>query len=297
MSAAEIALALGDARREGPSWRCRCPLHGGRSLVLRDGYAERLLVKCWGGCITAEVLAELRRLGLMGHRAREYRAPVAVTRRDDAARTAGALSIWREARPIQRTIVETYLRSRGIALRVWPPTLRFHPRCLHPSGARLPAMVALVEHWERGPVAIHRTYLSRDGCSQASIPKPKAMFGPVGGGAVRLGIPRAGAWLAVAEGIETVLAVVAACEMPGWAALSEGGIRALVLPPEATHVLICADHDQSGVGQRAASDAGQRWLTEGRRVRIAMPPDPATDMADVLSPEPSIETMQRLHVG
>jgi putative DNA primase/helicase len=158
-------------------------------------------------------------------------------------------------------------------------------------------MVALVEHGERGPAAIHATYLRADGCSKASIPQPKAMFGPVGGGAVRLGIPRAGAWLAVGEGIETVLAVVTACEIPGWAALSEGGIRALVLPPEATHVLMCADHDQSGVGQRAASDAGQRWLTEGRRVRIAMPPDPNTDMADVLSPEPSIQTMQRFYVG
>jgi hypothetical protein len=37
MSAAAIAAALGDARRDGRAWRCRCPLHGGRSLVLRDG--------------------------------------------------------------------------------------------------------------------------------------------------------------------------------------------------------------------------------------------------------------------
>ena len=27
MSAAEIAHALGDARREVRGWRCRCPLH------------------------------------------------------------------------------------------------------------------------------------------------------------------------------------------------------------------------------------------------------------------------------
>ena len=35
----------------------------------------------------------------------------------------------------------------------------------------------------------------------------------------------------------------------------------------------------------------------GGEVRIAMPPDPDTDMADVLSPEPSIQTMQRFYVG
>ena len=30
MSAADVARALGDARREGSKWRCRCPVHGGR---------------------------------------------------------------------------------------------------------------------------------------------------------------------------------------------------------------------------------------------------------------------------
>ena len=50
MSAADIAHALGDARREGRGWRCRCPLHQGRSLTLRDGDGGRVLVTCWGGC-------------------------------------------------------------------------------------------------------------------------------------------------------------------------------------------------------------------------------------------------------
>jgi hypothetical protein len=31
-----------------------------------------------------------------------------------------------------------------------------------------------------------------------------------------------------------------------------------------------------------AADVAQRWLAEGRRVRIAMPPGSDTDMADVL---------------
>ena len=37
MSAADIAVALGNARREGRGWRCRCPLHNGRSLTLHNG--------------------------------------------------------------------------------------------------------------------------------------------------------------------------------------------------------------------------------------------------------------------
>jgi putative DNA primase/helicase len=143
-------------------------------------------------------------------------------------------------------------------------------------------MVALVEHVTRGSVAIHRTFFRSDGSGRALVQPNKASLGPVGGGAVRLSSPRQGEWLAIAEGIETTLAVMVACAMPAWAALSAGGIRALILPPEATHVIIGADHDRSGTGARAAHDAAARWLAEGRRVRIAMPPEPGTDMADLL---------------
>jgi phage/plasmid primase-like uncharacterized protein len=146
-------------------------------------------------------------------------------------------------------------------------------------------MVALVEHVQSGPVAVHVTYLRSDGRGKADIPKEeqRACFGPVKGGAVRLGEVRWDTLLCVAEGIETALAVVTACGMPAWAALSAGGICALVLSPQATQVVIAADRDASGVGQRAAHAAAARWLAEGRRVRIALPPELGTDMADVLT--------------
>jgi phage/plasmid primase-like uncharacterized protein len=47
-------------------------------------------------------------------------------------------------------------------------------------------------------------------------------------------------------------------------------------------VIILADHDSSGAGEHAARVAAQRWLAEGRRVWIAMPPEPGTDFNDVL---------------
>jgi hypothetical protein len=40
MNAAAIAAALGDARRESRAWRCRCPLHRGRSLLISDGWTN-----------------------------------------------------------------------------------------------------------------------------------------------------------------------------------------------------------------------------------------------------------------
>jgi putative DNA primase/helicase len=146
-------------------------------------------------------------------------------------------------------------------------------------------MVALVEHVQLGPVAVHATYLRRDGSSKADIPKEqqRASFGTVKGSAIRFGTPRAGEWLAIGEGIETMLSVAAACSMPAWAALSAGGIRSLVLPREATHLIVCADNDASEVGERAARDAAAPWVAEGRRVRIAMPPQRGSDFNDLLN--------------
>jgi putative DNA primase/helicase len=100
MNAAQIAYALGDARREGRGWRCRCPLHQGRSLTLRDGDGGCVLVTCWGGCDRLDVLAELRGRGLLDGRTTGYRRPSPQTsQREDVARTARALAIWHEARP------------------------------------------------------------------------------------------------------------------------------------------------------------------------------------------------------
>jgi hypothetical protein len=212
MSAASIAAALGNARREGRAWRCRCPLHGGQSLVLRDGYDGCVLITCWAGCDRLDVLAELRRHGLLD---RDYGARVSdhcrgATAKNDATRIRQAREIWAAALPAAGSSVVRYLASRGIAMPP-PPSLRWSPQCWHgPLRQPLPAMVSLVEHVERGIVGVHRTYLRSDGCGKADLVKEwqKRTLGPIGGGAVRLGMPREGEWLAVGEGIETVLSVM-----------------------------------------------------------------------------------------
>jgi hypothetical protein len=100
------------------------------------------------------------------------------------------------------TALERYLISRGIVLDELSAevraNLRYHLGCPHPRDDAgdfvppLPAMLALVEHSERGPMAIHATYLRPDGSGKAAIANPKAMFGPIGGGAVRFGMPCSG---------------------------------------------------------------------------------------------------------
>src|SRR5205823_5168752 len=98
--ARNIAAALGEAGREGRGWRCRCPIHGGQSLVVADGRDGRILVRCWGGgCDPRAILAELHRLGLLDGVARDRAAEVEVRSKerdpdDVARRTNIAWRIW-----------------------------------------------------------------------------------------------------------------------------------------------------------------------------------------------------------
>ena len=289
MSAKNIAATLGAVYPSGGWWRCRCPVHNsnGPTLALRDG-DRGLVVKCHAGCARGEVLEELHRRGLVEHGAGQPADPEAIQRereaqeRDRSRRLATAVDLWcYETRPAVRSVVETYLRSRRITLPP-PPTLRCSASMLRhrESGERRPAMVALVEHVERGPVGVHATYLAMDGSMKATIEPAKRSLGPVGGGAVRLA--PAAEELMIAEGIETALAGMQATGLPAWAALSTSGLVALLLPPLVRDVIILADHDRNHAGERAARIAAERWLAEGRRVRIAMPPEPDTDFADLL---------------
>jgi putative DNA primase/helicase len=278
MSAADIAHALGEARREGRGWRCRCPLHQGRSLTLRDGDGGCVLVTCWGGCDRLDVIAELRRRGLLDGRAIRHGARAARTsNKDDGARTPRALGIWREARQAVGTVAEQYLISRGLHLPP-PPTLRFHVGLKHPSGGIWPGMVALVTRGvDDKPLAIHRTFLARDGQGKAPMEPAKMMLGPCAGGAVRLG-PNSEC-IMIAEGIETALSAMQATGRTAWAALSTSGLRTLDLPGDVREVIVLADCDDAG--EASARDCAWRWKREGRRVRIARPPQ-GMDFNDML---------------
>ena len=180
---ATVAKALGGAVRHGRGWLARCPVpgHGQRrgdrnpSLSLTDGEDGRLLVTCFAGCDPRDVLAELRRRGLIEGRRdpsewRPQPPPAADADADaDAERKRQfALKLWGEALPAAGTTVEVYLRHRAITLPV-PPCLRFAAGLPHlPTGTRWPAMVARVEAADGAFLGIHRTYLAGDGRGKAA---------------------------------------------------------------------------------------------------------------------------------
>jgi putative DNA primase/helicase len=293
MRAEAISKALG-ARKAGGGWMARCPAHVDRepSLSIRGGHDGKVLVHCHAGCAQKSVIAVLRSLGLWdenGERQRLFARPVPSASpnhqacRDDK-RSELALAIWQSATPSERTLVEIYLISRGLRFPT-PLTLRFRAALRHPSGGIWPAMVALVTRGvDNVPLAIHRTFLARDG-TKAPVDPQKMMLGHCRGGAVRLAAP--GDVLMVGEGIETCLAAMLATGHPAWAALSTSGLRALDLPDAVRDVIVLADGDDPG--EAAARDCAWRWKREGRRVRIARPPQ-GMDFNDLLvDPAPRLE--------
>jgi hypothetical protein len=280
MRAAEIAAALGNARREGRDWRCVCPVHRGGSLTLRDG-RRRLLVKCWAGRETRGVLAELRRLHLLDGRILGAGLALAKVRSDDtdaARRTAVPGRIWDSASDARGSPVTRYFAGRKITIAT-PPSLRWTPACRHPNGIYLPAMLARIDNIDGELIGIHRTFLRPDGVAKANVEPSKAIIGRAAGSAVRLAA--AAETLIVGEGIESTLTAIQATGLPAWSALSASGLITLVVPPAVRNVMIVADNDASGVGRRAAEAAAQRWRRKGRQVSVWMSPQIGTDANDL----------------
>ncbi len=196
---------------------------------------------------------------------------------------AAAQRIWSEALPIENSPAERYLRSRAITGPL-PVTLRYHPELRYKVSDKtwivLPAMVGQVVHFDLDPdetIAVHRTFLKRDGSGKADVEKPKSMLGDSHSGGIWLGSKSVSLFdldsLAVTEGIETGLSYQQIKDVPTIAATSTGGLVALQLPalPAARRIAIGADNDANDAGLRASLNAGQRWRDESREVSIESP--------------------------
>ncbi len=256
-----------------------CPSCGYRGFTVeeKDG---TVLVHCHaGGCSQAAVLAALRERGLWTNERKPTTksAPVADLEPTDAG--SAAVRIWQRSKAAVSTPVEAYLRSRGYRGPI-PDTLRFQASGHHKeSGQRLPMMVAgvgRIDEWR--VVAVHRTFLMSDGSGKADVSPNKKSFGPVARGGVWLAPPAP--VMCVSEGIETGLTCQQEAGIATVAALSASNMEQLILPPLplAAEVVIAADHDPRGL--RAAEVAARRWHTEGRTIRIAVPPQPGFDFND-----------------
>lgn len=281
-----IAKALCGVRNcDGWLVRCPVPTHGrGRgdanpSLSIGMGRSGKLLVRCFAGCDSIAVLRELELRGICGLPVENPRrpSPEPPTRQ---RKIQGARALWRACRSSDGSLVETYLRSRGITIQL-PRSIQFAPSIRHTeSGRMLPCMVAAVQDVGGAIVAVHRTYLRQDGSGKADVTNSKKMLGPCAGGAVRLST--AGAVLAVGEGIETCLAVrQAQPTLAVWAALSATGLERIAIPDHVRELVILADRDARG--EQAVDALKRRPDLTRLDVRVARPPMGVKDFNDLLN--------------
>ena len=179
------------------------------------------------------------------------RTPSAQTGSPEAARRLFAMS-----QPIERTLVEAYLRNRGITFLHGTGSLRFHPRCYyrpdrHSPTETWPAMIAAVTDLDGRITGAHRTWLDPSGRDKAAIDTPRRAMGALLGNAVRFDV--AHDVLAAGEGIETMLSL--RCVMPTMpmvAALSAAHLAAILFPAKLRRLYIARDDDPAGDGAMAS---------------------------------------------
>lgn len=248
-----------------------------RALTISEGDAGLLLHCKKDGCAFRDIVAALKMPRVSHPRADRMDGcsidPVEnIYRRSDMAE-----AIWNSGRLIDRSLAETYLRGRAITCRL-PESLRFHPDLWNGTVRRtMPAMIARIDG--SAGMAVHRTWLARDGRGKADVSPAKTMLGPSAGGAVRLRTTNGP--LIVTEGIETALSVICMLSRPAsvWAALSTSGMRALSLPPQPGVLILAPDGDAPG---RAAAEAlADRARRSGWIVGLRDPGD-HLDWNDVL---------------
>lgn len=270
------------AKREGREYRGDCPVHGGRSFCFREK-GGRLVFVCRAGCSQGDVISALKKMGLWGDGAGQEIPPPPEPDPSELERKADRASdLWNEAHPIKRgDPVWLYLQGRGIVLPEYPENLRTHPNLgyweVNEVGkpvktGTFPAMLAVVRSPIGQPVGIHRTWVSPDGSGKAPVPSPKKILKVFNltGGAVRLFPPRDGL-LAVCEGIEDGLSSWVLWRIPAWACLGTSGMKAFEPPEGIKELIVFADRDENGAGQKAALELAERMEEKGKAVRIRIP--------------------------
>lgn len=184
-----------------------------------------------------------------------------------------AKRIWDEAKPVARgDEVDRYLCSRGLGLEYYPKVLRCHTALGYYEKVgdktkklgECAAMLACIQGPDGRAVTLHRTYL-KDGKKAFGSQSKKVLSSGIAGAAVRLA--EATQELAVAEGIETALAVYLATGKPVWAALSAGNLERLWVPPCVKRVCIYGDNDAGAQfdGQAAAYGLARRLCKQSSK--------------------------------
>jgi len=174
----------------------------------------------------------------------------------------------------------TYLASRGIqgAANINSESILFSNGIVYKDELRTPAIIGKITNAKNELLGLQRIYLTPDGKKLNQLPNGESFqckqfikkADTLTGGAIRFG--EAGRVLAVGEGLETMLAVALAFKSRSVAAACTASLLAkMEIPEHVEKLLIYADKDRSGEGERAANELFERERYI-RAVEVRLPP-------------------------
>lgn len=279
-----------DGRRDDTAGWCKLfnDMRGGVFGCYRQGISET-----WSAAdratMTGQQRAALARQVLAASVERQAQ------QREQWAQNAQRIAqMWAQCLPlVPGDPVTLYLNGRGFG-GVWPlpGALRLHRALPYWQGAEklgtYPAMVSPLTAPDGRIVALHRTYLTRDG-RKAAVPTVKKLSGaagPLAGACIPLHMPARGC-IAIAEGIETALAAWCASTLPTVAAYCAGNLATWCWPAGVQRLVIFADNDKAG---REAADALRtRARNAHLRCEVMAPTEPGADWCDVWAARSAVE--------
>jgi putative DNA primase/helicase len=152
------------------------------------------------------------------------------------------------------------------------------------------AMVVPVAGADGSLQSVHRVYDADLGTDEKGEPRPRKKTLPpvttIKGGAVRLF--ECDEELAIAEGIETSLAVHELFGVPVWSCLTANGIESFEPPKGLLRLQIYGDNDATMTGQMAAYALAKRALRADIAVEVHIPPQVGRDWLDVLNEQKGV---------
>lgn len=259
-------VATLDGHWDGYRGMCRCPAHQDStpSLSIRQG-DRGILVNCFAGCASEDVLRELARVRVTGSHPMPEARPTG---------TANVAKIWEEAGPVRGTLGERYLWRRGL-----PPDLndiRFHPRCPHhpkPHTVYKPALLVAAREGNN-LVAVQRIFLD----PETAWYTDKVTLGRLGAGVWQGG--GYSSTIGLAEGMETAASYSQLKDVPCWASFGTRRFDLCRIPESVTKLILAGDPD--GPGRLAVTKAIHRYVTSQRIVLVDYSPKGSSDWAAVL---------------
>lgn len=335
-----LAPQLSDAVEAEGRRHFPCPVHGGKDGlrafkdvtqtggcvcntcgIFHDGFATLKWANGWDNKTVVEEVTTYLNGGQAHAKPNIHVFPprVAAPPKVDNESLRNSLNrVWNHSLPITDRSAEParlYLARRGLSTPP-PRALRFHPSLAYHNGkeviGRYPAIIAVVAGANGQAVTIHRTYLTEDGQKAPVESQKKLMSYPDDrkalGGAIRLA--KAGRVLAVAEGIETALAVIEGSGIPAWPTVNALLLENFVPPRGVEQLIVFADKDlptkqhPKGHGQEAARRLVMRAWAMGIKATAIMPrgeiPEgtKSLDWLDILKRDgpkgfPSLESVRR----